>query len=166
MSLTSAQIRDYELKAEDLLQSSYGSLDAVQIPIDLDKVIRDSGIRVLEGTLPDDIEGILNRKDNTILIKASSPVARKKFTVAHELGHYWLHDNVNVEVFYRMDSMNLSTDVELERGANWFASSLLMPSLQVEQYWYLLRDVPKMADKFQVSVTAMRWRLKNLSLLN
>lgn len=165
MGLTAKQIQDYELKAEDLLQSTYGSLDKIQIPVDLNRVVRDSGMKILEGRLPDDVEGVLDRKAQAIYLKASSPNVRKKFTAAHELGHYWLHDDVNVEVFYRMDSMNLSADVEIEREANWFASSLLMPRQQVRQYWFLLRDVSKMADKFQVSITAMRWRLKNLGLL-
>lgn len=165
MGLAGKQIQDYELKAEDLLQSTYGSLDKVQIPIDLNKVITDSGMNVLEGNLPDDVEGVLDRKAQTIYLKSSSPSTRKKFTAAHELGHYWLHNGVNVEVFYRLDSMNLSADVEIEREANWFASSLLMPRQQVRQYWFLFRDVGKMADKFQVSITAMRWRLKNLGLI-
>ncbi len=165
MALTSSQIHDIDLKAAELLQSAYGSTNNVTIPVELERIVDATGIQVLEGNFPDDsIEGVLNRQEETVYVKAGSISQRKRFTAAHEFGHYYLHDDVNTEVFYRMDSMHLSADNNLEREANWFASSLLMPAEQVRQYWFLLRDVAAMADKFQVSITAMRWRLKNLGL--
>jgi len=167
MSLTSAQIDESEHRAEDLLQATYGSVSDVTIPVDVNRVAASVGLGVFEGTFQDDnIEGILDRSQNRIYVKASSIPPRKRFTTGHEIGHYTLHDDVNTEVFYRMDVLNPEdTDTDQEAAANCFASSLLMPRERVEQYWYLYRDVSKMADKFQVSITAMRWRLKNLGLV-
>jgi Zn-dependent peptidase ImmA (M78 family) len=167
MPLTSAQRDDYEHRAEDLLQAAYGSTSTITIPVDANLIADSIGLGVFEGSFQDDnIEGILDRPAARIYIKADSVPPRKKFTTAHEIGHYMLHQDVNAEVFYRMDVLNPEvTDTDQEAAANCFASSLLMPRQRVEQYWYLYRDVSKMADKFQVSITAMRWRLKNLGLL-
>jgi Zn-dependent peptidase ImmA (M78 family) len=99
---------------------------------------------------------------------------RRRFTMAHELGHYLLHrdligtgldDNrayrsTNVGNFY-----NKNIAVEHETEANRFAANLLMPGRLVRQHHAECGgDLQELSKKFQVSTEAMGYRLKSLGL--
>lgn len=113
-----------------------------------------------------------------VLINKNKPKKRQYFTIAHELGHYFLHrdqiqknkimvdsdDVVSEEsMLYRLDNAP-STQIEVE--ANRFAASLLMPEKLVKKAWELMQNVQECADLFQVSISAMSIRLENLKLIN
>lgn len=131
--------------------------------------------------LTKDVSGIIEHLSENfeskfvILINGNSPLVRQQFTIAHELGHYFLHqeeikkgafvdaDNVLdcVGVLYRRD--NNSTELEAE--ANSFAASLLMPEGLVKKVWKRLKDIEECAQVFNVSVEAMSIRLSRLGLV-
>lgn len=83
----------------------------------------------------------------------TSPM-RDRFTIAHELGHYFLHSNQGriPIIAYRSGSGRL------EWEANWFAASLLMPSDKFKEYVGQGMDLYGLAAKFQVSLDAIRVR--------
>ena len=106
-----------------------------------------------------------------ILIEKSKPKNRQYFTIAHELGHYFLHKKqLEKEVLviegeptlYRID--NGLTNIE-EAQANFFAGSLLMPEERVKKVWKKIKDVEECANFFDVSVSAMGVRLEVLELI-
>lgn len=112
----------------------------------------------------------------TIVINNTKPERRQHFTLGHELGHYFLHQDIlkdqkaildgdawlDNHVLYRLDSAK-RTQVETE--SNNFAASLLMPADLVKHGWQITKDVRELADIFQVSTVAMSIRLTQLGLV-
>ncbi|MBI2035742.1 MAG: ImmA/IrrE family metallo-endopeptidase [Candidatus Liptonbacteria bacterium] len=133
------------------------------------------------GKLPDKVSGVIGffQEENnfSILINNTKSPTRQYFTIAHELGHYFLHqEEIKKEFFvdeenvldragmlYRRDE---ATSTKLETEANNFAASLIMPAELVKKAWEKLRDVEDCAEVFNVSVEAMSIRLSRLGLVN
>jgi Zn-dependent peptidase ImmA (M78 family) len=57
------------------------------------------------------------------------------------------------------------TDRNIEREANVFAAELLMPETLVRSSWDDIDDVATCATLFDVSPTAMHWRLYSFGLV-
>lgn len=150
----------------DILADAYGGHDIVP-PVDLVRIVKKYGLNLFSGQFVDaNVDGAFNRDKRAIYVKEDAPYVRQAFTIAHELGHYILHQDKEVETFYRRDSMFLSKEERaMEQDANCFAASLLMPKSLVISYWNTLKDVDELAYRFQVSSEAAYWRLKNLGLL-
>jgi len=97
---------------------------------------------------------------------------RRRFTIAHECGHWVLHV-LGAECAFCCRPGDVGDDTERkrelarqEREANLFASELLMPELLVhEQARTTGRNLSAMAERFDVSVPAIRLRLLTLGLL-
>ena len=91
-----------------------------------------------------------------------APLRRFRFTIAHEIGH-WVCHVVGAErpasMFCRASDLSEDADRGLEREANVFAAELLMPELAVRAAWKELGDISTCAARFDVSPTAMQWRL-------
>lgn len=88
---------------------------------------------------------------------------RQRFTLAHELGHYILHKEKNFgfkdAVFFRNEIID-----SMEYSANEFASQLLMPEQSVKKCIENenIRNIGKLADIFDVSAAAMKYRIISL----
>lgn len=97
-------------------------------------------------------EFIILRED--VYEKASSEDGRARFTVAHELGHFFLHTGISMaraSPNAKVAPFRLS-----EAQANQFAAELLMP-----RGFMLLDDVPQaVADRHGVSFEAAKNRVK------
>jgi len=102
-------------------------------PVPVERLARLKGCRVVKYDIKD-ISGVLFRSSDDVLIGVNSkhPPQRQRFTIAHELGHFLLHDGEAVHydkdyrVSLRSDLSSAGTDIE-EIEANFFAASLLMP---------------------------------------
>lgn len=128
-----------------------------------------------EGAL-EDISGILTKRDNkwVIMVNSEDSMRRKLFTIAHELGHYFLHkDNassfVDSPLFsaqYNRNENEKYTNIELE--ANEFAGVLLMSENMITKKLPNKHkrisdsDLKDLAALFGVSTLALSTRLKNL----
>ena len=167
---------------------------ALTVPTDLDRVLASLTVHVHEEDMETDVSGILIIKGEQrhILLNKTHGESRKRFTIAHELGHLMLHDddgkaNVNgermfidhqIRVYQRADSVATNsskqsdslTTPEQETEANAFAAALLMPSHHVVRA-SLERDlfdeisVATLAKTFAVSDQAMSIRLLQLRLV-
>lgn len=89
--------------------------------------------------------------------------SRDRFTIAHELGHYFLHyrypDHEGPMVFHRGSSNRAETE------ANVFASALLMPAEHFRRAWTANDgDAWEVANHFEVSAAAANVRAQVLSL--
>ena len=103
-------------------------------------------------------------------------LGRMRFTCAHELGHWVLHQKLysgtgDVAAYDGKTSSDESCGF-IERQADALATALLMPIPQVKKCFYRLRPgkskeclVTEMARIFQVSKQAMRIRLEVHNLL-
>lgn len=100
---------------------------------------------------------------------ARSP-GRRRFTIAHELGHWYMHhmDGGTEARYCRSDEVGITVTSTRarEREANRFAGALLMPEPLVRAEAARLRcNIALLARCFGVSEPAMRVRLNQLDLL-
>lgn len=167
-----ATLNDTETKAIDkeatrLLESVFGDIDNLRLPINLNAVLDYCNLVLKEGDFSDkDIAAALDRANKTIFVSASDKIERKSFSIAHEIGHYKLHKDIETDLFYRSQAIRLLSPEEnqIETAANWFAASLLMPEKLIKEFWEIVKDVEKLSKIFGVSQSAMRYRLKYLKL--
>lgn len=101
-------------------------------------------------------------KDFTIFTSEWSGASRNRFTIAHELGHYFLH--APLKTGYRLEAFRYSSD-RVEWEANWFAAAFLMPEALFRQVWEDGQgSIIAVSDAFQVSFEAATYRAKYLGL--
>lgn len=99
---------------------------------------------------------------------------RRRFTIAHECGHWVMHLGRGTgggvccrpaDVVDR-PSVDTARPTACEREANTFASELLMPELLVtKQAQETKGNISALAQRFDVSVPAMRLRVQTLGLV-
>ncbi|TLM62275.1 MAG: ImmA/IrrE family metallo-endopeptidase [Deltaproteobacteria bacterium] len=143
--------------------------------ISLEQIANDFGISLVDHEFPGGMSGIFIRQGERLYIgvnKDHTP-ERKRFTIAHEIGHYLLHsedvihhDNVDLEspnvVLYRSENVRGHSEVE----ANAFAAELLMPEGLIQECIDSgVNTIEDLANIFNVSQDAMRYRLINLDYL-
>jgi Zn-dependent peptidase ImmA (M78 family) len=150
------------------------------LPVDPLALARREGITVLTVKFVDETLAGSITKDltgTTIRLNRDDPPSRKRFTLAHELGHHYLHlqrgdesqfaDGVNN--LYRQPNKSrgvMSDEARREYQANLFAAALLMPEEMVRSYWQSVDSIWEMARLFEVSDLAMSIRLGQLGLLD
>jgi len=159
-------------------------------PIDPVGLAKQEGIVVVYEPMPADTSSLLLRESSgrrVIGVNARHAESRKRFSVAHEIGHALLHFDAKapskseaavsrpLEVLFRDGLAQQGTD-EVEIDANVFAASLLMPAqllrpafrdaLQGQGPRSLVRVIERLARDFDVSEQALRYRLINLNLID
>ncbi|HSW80919.1 MAG TPA: ImmA/IrrE family metallo-endopeptidase [Candidatus Saccharimonas sp.] len=94
-----------------------------------------------------------------IYLNISMSPERKVFTLAHELGHHFLHKGEK----WRLDKLDYSLEdqnTKEESEANYFAASILVPK---ELLLYRKSEgdtVERLADYFNVSIPVVKNRLR------
>jgi Zn-dependent peptidase ImmA (M78 family) len=121
-------------------------------------------------------DGYIAYEDNEFKIyinKTNIATARQRFTVAHELGHFFLHRDA-IKQYKSLDRGDLcdvenkqerSAKVQMEREANNFAAALLMPSKQFYELYRQTKNINIVAKYFWVSESAAKIRATKLGLL-
>ena len=160
-------------KIEEKANETLTAFGAKTTPVPIEEIASKLGIKISRGPSKD-FSGILIRKDGTALIGVNSSEAavRQRFTIAHELGHYYLHPKKDTFIDYRDNKKEMDHSPR-EREADMFAAALLMPREQIEKDFRVLAkngftedELKKLAARYQVSETAMKLRLWNLNLQN
>lgn len=155
------------------------SLSEITIPVKIEDIAKMRGLKVMAYDLGDDVSGLLAIQDGqgTIGYNQHEPKVRRRFTIAHELGHYELHKEksdlfVDKQFIYRsQNSGNTPISLAMEQEANYFASAILMPTdllrKEVESKEMDLGNedaIKELAKLFEVSTTAMSLRISKLGL--
>ena len=129
-----------------------------------------------------------------IMINSSTEnIGRKNFTIAHELGHFFLLHQLKQNSFYCSDKSIVEEGTykdPIEQEANYFASCLLMPETKVKNaflsilansrkakdknhiivnnytygIWKVIKDT--LTKRYGVSEAALRYRLKQHNLVS
>lgn len=142
-------------------------------PIDVEAIVRKLDVEISYAPSTE-YSGILIRKsDGKVLmgINNNESIGRMRFSTAHELGHFLLHKD-NVMIDYR-SKQHTSQKPKKEIIADYFAANLLMPESFVREDFihatkdrvFFEKDLAELADKYQVSGEAMKYRLINLNLI-
>ena len=165
--------------------------------IDMEELMQVHNVHYIAKRLPDNISGVSMTTENgkrIIVVNKYQPDTRRKFTIAHELGHLLLkHDtalntqdkgmmssqtkqlNTPSQILFRDDKTSEGSDWR-EVEANHFAASLLMPReilnreihklIQKKPKSYLSEsDVCELARIFEVSPISMSIRLSRLGFM-
>jgi hypothetical protein len=95
---------------------------------------------------------------------------RKRFTIAHELGHWCMHRSDQQAVFCRHNSIDpeeVPSDEPrifppAEAEANAFAAALLMPAPLMQREYAIDREFFSLCERFGASNRAMSKRLRDV----
>jgi len=129
------------------------------------------GLRVLDADLPDNVSGALLKQigeDPVILLNRTDSRNRKRFSCAHELGHYASRVmGSRAEHYEYIDLRGVESGAGTnpdEIYANQFAAELLMPEDKMRELHRQGHSPLSIAQFFAVSDDAIRFRLNNLGL--
>lgn len=139
-----------------------------QLPVNLLEIAHSNNIEVYYTELPDDVSGAIkyDKEQNKfkIIIKASLPRVRQRFTLAHELAHYFLekellqNSELHIDTLYRKDS-------ESETNIDYLAGALLMDKDLLQDLYEINPSIYELAKVFVVSESALRVRLSVLGII-
>ncbi|MGE0539174.1 MAG: ImmA/IrrE family metallo-endopeptidase [Dehalococcoidia bacterium] len=114
---------------------------------------------------------------NVIGVNSLQPLTRKRFTIAHEIGHLLLHsdDDMHVDEYvpigFRNDVSSMAIN-EREVEANQFAAELLMPADTISREFQSIPEdvqiediIDRLSQRYGVSSEAMTIRLSRLKLI-
>lgn len=139
---------------------------------DIQIVASELDLSELEKHYKKPLSGFIKKMGNKVYIGVArdEPAFRKRFTLAHELGHFFLgHDTSQIEFRQNINALELAIlgyyHDDDEKEANEFAGELLMPEEEVKQLYNLVKDSDKLSKIFGVSYQAMEVRLKRLGLI-
>ncbi len=163
---------EIEQKAEGILNES----GLRTIPIPVEDIATHFKLHIGRAASKD-FSVLLIRKDGAALIGINSTEnpRRQRFTIAHEIGHFFLHPQKDVLVDYRSNSKGTHRTPK-EKEADIFAASLLMPRQELIKDFMkvaggVLTDeeqtkkvVSLLATKYEVSGEAMNIRLLGLGI--
>lgn len=160
------------IELEELTSDILMSNDMYKIPVNVIKIAQNNNIDVFEGDLQNKASGAIRYdKDNDkfqIVVNKSDSLVRKRFTIAHELGHYFMHKDVLIDEELHIDTLYRNADEstkEREKDAEYFAGALLMNKLLIEKMYSESKSIGELAAIFDVSVSAMTVRLDVLNLI-
>jgi len=157
-----------ESRAEEVLKA----LNIRSAPVPVEEVADKCQIKISRAP-NNDFSGMLIRKDGRALIGVnnSESTVRQRFTIAHELGHFFLHPNKDAFIDYR-DNKKEIMRTPREKQANMFAAALLMPRhillrdfKAIAKEGFSEDELHDLAKQYEVSEDAMRFRLMNLNLV-
>lgn len=164
-------------KARELLEVL--GITETSLPVDVHGLARKNGISVMEAALPHDVSGVLytDSAPPVILINSGDSEARKRFSIAHELGHFFMqymetldetvHVDKEPQMYFRSTAFGKGIH-EAEIQANRFASELLIPTSILSNMLYenpLIADldddenIKRLTEKFNVSRSAISYAI-------
>ena len=187
-------IKEKEKKIIDQLIKDYNSNQEIndQIPVNIVEKIKEQNIELNElcYDLHDEVLGEIKKENGKykINIQGYDFNYRRRFTMAHELGHYKLHkdllddegldDGLSYETMYRKNA-KISSNQETQ--ANKYAIEMLVPKeliISIVKELNKIKEIPRIIDengeannlnlieylsnRFEVSKIALGFRLNQL----
>lgn len=158
--------REAESAAGQVLDAFW---DPDKYPVDPVAIARAYGAEVHFADLPEDYEGLFRPAAMAgehlpqIWVDTDTGPQRRRFSVAHELGHL-VEDGEKAQIDRRRSKVTSLGSDPHEVYANAFAAELLMPEFAVKQLFKLGASLSGMASFFGVSAIAMENRVRNLGL--
>lgn len=159
-------------KLEEFTSDILLNNDMYTIPVDVIMLAHNNEIKVFEAELDKNISGAIRFNNDTkkfeILVNSKDSKVRQRFTIAHELGHFFLHkdilesEDIHIDILYRTEKT--PEEVEREKEVDYFAGALLMNRTLLKK----LRNsysITELAEMFEVSASAMTVRLDILGIL-
>ena len=154
-------------KAEQVLRENFITAP----PVDIYEIAKNEGLSVEIKDFGDkfnNVSGYIKPEIRTIFVNSRDSENRRKFTIAHELGHWILHRNKlesepeKYAVLYRIP-LGRRQDDPIEQEANYFAANLLVPEEMLVARRNGKTD-EELATEFDVSRDVIGYRTRDLSM--
>ncbi len=152
------------------------ALEYPQIILPIDKIIEQEEIKLFYDSYGDTFDGMTIYDDSDFYMHINSfrgnkpDTARARFTIAHELGHYFI-DNHRIGLMEGVlkphpSRNNENSHAKIEREADYFASCLLMPEERFIKSFHKRKFdfeiIKNLSEQFHTSVTATAIRFANI----
>jgi Zn-dependent peptidase ImmA (M78 family) len=143
------------------------------IPVDPVLLANKLGVTVSNAVFSDpSLSGMIAKRGSatSLLVNDNDAATRKRFTIAHELGHKLLHlqddgEFVDSEIdLFRSGEADTYEQHTKEVEANQFAAALLMDAEAVAEQWVKCKSIEALSEVFGVSKEAMGIRLGSLGV--
>lgn len=155
-----------EKMANDILVNN----DMLKLPVDLVAIANKNNIEVYHAELPIGISGAIKYNEEVgkfqILLKKGDSINRQRFTLAHELAHYFLQGEeyqssgeLHFDTLYRRNFDHEEVQVD------YLAGALLMDRDMLTKLYKTNSSIKLLANLFKVSESAMTVRLIKLGLI-
>jgi Zn-dependent peptidase ImmA (M78 family) len=160
-------MRQNEMKARELLRKYY----VLAPPVPVEEIARGEGAQIARHRFEGWESGFILRDGRQTIIGVNTRTSRRRqrFTIAHEIGHFLLHEGTLI----------VDHAVRVNWRANTFAAELLMPRelviSKLEEYMNKIGTtnrtmshedlITSLAREFDVSAEATGYRLINLGIL-
>lgn len=138
-------------------------------PTPVEDIAMDQGVVCLEANLTGCLARLV-RKGTRGIIRTKASIrepGRKRFAIAHELGHWFLHKEESQYFVCTAEQMRDYKGSPLEVEANIFASELLMPTFLfrplAQDAAPTLESVSDLAERFLTSLTATGMKFIDLN---
>jgi len=150
------KLRVAEAAAASLIEK-YGIVTPDQIR--LEDIAYDNKVDIIEGGLKGAAASLVVIGDNaTIRVPRDQAIERKRFSIAHEFGHFILKHVHSLQKICSEENMMAWYQDSQETQANFFASELLLPKTMILKKCDVktvdFRPIQMLAKDFEVSLTA------------
>lgn len=180
-----ADFKKAELWADTLLDEYWDG----KFPVDPNSIAVKMGMEVYFVPIPGELAGLILKDDRervpSIFVDKNATTSRKRFTIAHEIGHYVERfsdsesPNQQIPGYFGFSDESMVSDEKILAGrrptdsrtpdqsprelfADYFACCLLIPENEVQRFVGLGMSVDRVAKYFGVSAATMRNRLNDL----
>ena len=152
--------------ARNLAKKLIKEVKIKEAPVSLQKIIEHLQVtytlRVQRADFGTEVSGLLVKCQSVdeeyfvIGFNQNDPWCRRRFTIAHEIGHLLFGHTCDKINQYSGDN---------EREANSFASELLIPTVLIKKDFQKIKNIPELSKLYRVSSEALGIKLGNAGLL-
>lgn len=107
---------------------------------------------------------IPDEHETTIVYNKEHIPARRNFTLSHEIGHFFLHKDVQSEFADRIQNLNSKIIDPIEQEANVFAAHILLPDPILKLLLDNSVSFAGIAKKMHISYECTFWRIVHFSM--
>ncbi|MDI2113080.1 ImmA/IrrE family metallo-endopeptidase [Commensalibacter nepenthis] len=134
-------------------------------PVPLGKIAKEFGVKVFTSPLEQGISGQIAKENGDFVIRINKYESRQRqrFTLAHELAHYFLHKDIienegpiKDNILYRSGKSDT-----VEAQANRLAAEIIMPDEKIKSD---LNQLRKNMDEETFDMIASKWEVSNQAL--
>lgn len=141
-------------------------IDGSDLPIHVIPLANKLGIEVYKAEWPPSVSGKIQREEDlggdsgyAIFVNSSHSERRRRFTIAHEIAHFVLHEEIIGDGLYDDALYRSGLSAPEEVDANKLAADILIPRRILNEFAFASDDVETLAHQFNVSEQAMALRL-------
>ncbi|MEC3674724.1 ImmA/IrrE family metallo-endopeptidase [Bacillus velezensis] len=126
-------------------------------------ILYSEGIQLDSHPFSSDLCGLfyVDEYEKTIVYNSNQPSERRNFTLGHELGHYFIHSEMQSQFSDRTKDLVDNSIKPFEIQANVFASYTLLPKYILEWMLYSQYSFYRIKKVVKISKEALFWRLVN-----